>query len=524
MHLKRFLLYLISIFFILSASCDRGYNSYDKNQALRRVLTVQKLQNLNPGNPEVVPQIEAIVDSMRMSGMDAYYFGAVNVLIDRLFSDGRYAEADSLAVRMQQEAIQENDSLAIAMSKRVRAQILYKLWQSDRALEEALSALPYVNNPLQSGPQFGTATSLNEWIHIIAQTKSDTSLLRQSGKLYAHIVKENMSVNSWTDSTAHYQVTALAFEAENELYNNSIKKSEILLDSASRLMLPSLPARAYEHFYETRARISMAKGDYKDALDVVDTLLNTHRNFPWFYLHDLNLKAEVENAAGMHEESAKTYSKFIAFHDSLSTNLTDKRLHDLTLLYRSELNKEEHRTNRIRMIGLGSVSVLLLILLGITFRNAVKERKRNRLLVERLHEYDRAAQTLHQSIPESIKDPKEISEILRLDKHMISDRPYTDPGLSRKELAEYLGISQDALAQLIRNEHDCSVHAYINSFRVEEARRILDSKSEESIAEIASKLGFGTSRTLQRAFKERFDMTPSQYRIASSEIRSSENQ
>lgn len=524
MHLRRILTYLVCIIILLPISCGRRKTMYDKDQALRRVLTVQRLQNLNPGNPKVVPQIQAIVDSMRVSGMDACYFGAVNVLIDRLFSDGRYAEADSLAVRLQYEAIQENDSLAIAMSKRVRAQILYKLWQSDRALEEALSALPYVDTPLQSSPKFGTATSINEWIHIIAQAKSDTALMRQSGIQYSDLVRQNMTANSWTDSTAHYPVTALAFEAENELFNNSIKNSEILLDSASRLMLSNLPARAYEHFFEIRARTYMAKGDFIKVLADVDTLLKTHASFPWFYLRDLNLKAEVENAAGMHEESAKTYSKFIAFHDSLSTNLTNRRLHDLTVLYRSELTKEENRTNRIRLIGLGSVSLLLLILLGITFRNALKEKKRNRLLVERLHEYDRAAQTLHKSIPETIQNTVEISEIIRLDKHMISERPYTDPGLSRKELAEYLGISQDALAQLIRNEHDCSVHAYINSFRLEEARRILDSKSEESIADIATKLGFGTSRTLQRAFKERYDMTPSQYRIASNEIRNSENQ
>lgn len=524
MHLKRILTYLVCIVFLLPISCGRRKKFYDQEEALRRVLDVQKLQNLNPGNPEVVPLIEAIVDSMRHSGKDPYYFGAVNVLIDRLFSDGRYAEADSLAVRMQQDALEENDSIAIAMSKRVRAQILYKLSQSDRALDEALSALPYITNPLSSPSNFGTATSLNEWIHIISQAKYDTTVMLQAGNRYADLVKQNISENTSNDTTGHYIVTALSFEAENALHNNKIIQADLLLDSATRIMRTDLPARAYEHFYEARCAARAAKGDYSGALADVDTLLFTHACFPWFYLKDLQLKARVLNDAGLHEESAKTYSQYIAFHDSLSTKLTDRRLHDLTLLYRSEINKEEKRASRIRLYGLASVTLLLLILLAVTFRNALTEKKRNRLLVERLHEFDRAEQTLLQCIPETIHTSEEMSDILRLDKYMATERPYTNPGLGRNDLSDFLGITQDALALLIREERDCTVHAYINSFRTEEARRMLDSNSKESIAEIARKLGFGTPRTLQRAFKERFDMTPTQYRTAADDIRHSDNQ
>lgn len=523
MQLLRFLTYIACVLFLLPA-CDRGKETYDHEEAVRRVLSVQKLQNLNPGKPEVVPQIEIIVDSMSRSGKDACYFGAVNVLIDRLFSSGRYAEADSLAVRMQQDAFEEEDSLAIAMAKRVRAQILFKLSQSDRALTEALSALPFVKDPLRSGPTFGTAASLNEWIHIIANANADTAEMQKAGERYAEIVRRKVSEGNCIDSTMHYRVTALAFEAENALYKKQIDKADNLLDSASTLMRKDLPARAYEHFYKTRCLIRTAERNFSGALADVDTLLNTHVCFPWFYLRDLQLKAEVENAAGLHEASARTYSQYIAYHDSLSTKLTDRRLDYLTLLYRSELDKEERRTARIRLIGLGSVILLLLILLGVTFRHALAERKRNRLLVERLHEYDRTEQMLLQSIPDEIQISDNISEIMRLDKHMLSDRPYTNPGLGRSELAEYLCISQEALAQIIRSERDCTVHAYINSFRTEEARRILDSDTEEPIAEIAVRLGFGTARTFQRAFKERFDMTPSQYRAAAEAIRNPDNQ
>ena len=521
---QRILTYILIIFvLLLSASCDRGTRPYDQEEAVRRVLTVQKLQNLNPGDPTVVPKIEAIVDSMKDSGKDACYFGAVNVLIDRLFSDGRYAEADSLAVRMQNDAMEVSDSLALAMAKRVRAQILYKLSQSDRALEEALSALPYAPDPLKSGTHFGTATSLDEWIHIIARAKGDTVIMLQAGTRYAETVDRNISKNSWTDPTGHYPVTSLAFQAEKAYLNGHSLKAGHLLDSAITFINKNLPARAYEHFYDVRSRVRATNKDISGALADIDTLLKTHKYFPWFYLRDLQLKAELLNIAGLHEESAHAYSQYITYHDSLSASLTDRRLQDLTLLYRSELVREEKRTNTMRLIGLGTVTLLLLILLGVAYRNTLSERKRNRLLVERLHEYDRANQTNINKIADTSPENGDESLISRLDRYMISDHPYTDPALGRSELADYLGITQDALAQLIRSEHDQTVHAYINSFRAEEARRMLDSDSTETIAEIASRVGFGTARTLQRAFKERFDMTPTQYKEAASAIRNTEN-
>ena len=509
---------------MLLTSCSKGNEGYDHDEAVRRVLEVQKIQNLNPGDPLAVPRMETIIDSMCASGKDACYFGAVNVLIDRLFSDGRYAEADSLAVRMLHDAEEAYDSISISMAKRVRAQIFFKLSQPERAMKEIVSAQGYISDPLRSGSDFGTATSIDEWIHIIARANADTASMASAGKRYADTVDLYISRNSPPDSTGHYQVTALAFKAENALLNAEISKARLLLDSASLLTVKTIPARAYEHFYEARSLMYASEGDYAASLADIDTLLNTHRCFPWFYLRDLRLKAEILNDAGLHAESAHTYSRYIAYHDSLSAKLTDRRLEDLTLLYRSELAREEKRTNTMRLLGMGSVTLMLLILLGLTYKNTLTERKRNRLLVERLHEFDRTSHNLIEKIAEQSQETEETSLISRLDRYMATEQPYCDPTLGRKELAEYLGISQDALAQLIRTEYDQTVHSYINFFRSEEVRRIIDSDSTETITEMAQRLGFGTPRTLQRAFKERFDMSPTQYREASASLRMPENQ
>lgn len=503
--------------------CSQGTDSTlpeRSEEALRQVHYVQNLYNTSPGN-EIVPAIQAVVDSMRSAGRTPYYYAAVNVLIDRLFSDGRFAEADSMAVRMREEALEDGDSLSIAMSRRVRAQMYYKLSQPARALEELMPCGGYIADPYRSLPDFGTATSVQEWIWIIARELGDTAAMNHAGIDYSRIVDDNQKINHWTDSTGHYPVTALAFKAQKAFSDGDIRQSRILLDSAESKIRPSLPARAYEHLYAVRCRVRAAERDWHGAVADADTLLSTHRDFPWFYLKDLLLKAEILNMAGMYPQSAEAYSGYVEFHDSLSSVITDRRLHDLTVLYRTEIDREQKRAEGFSLFAFGAVILLLLALSVAAIMHAMREKRRNRLLVERLKEYDRAAEAANPAEQEDEDD--EISLIGRLDRYMYEERPYTNPALSRKELAEVAGLSQDALGQLVKNEKGMSVRSYINSFRLEEARKVLG-KSNEGIAELAGRLGFGTARTLQRAFKERYDMSPTQYREASREIEDSENQ
>lgn len=520
-HLLPFIfetVFVLSFSVLFSCKKTEVDETAENCESLRQVLYVQSLYNNHP-DEDIVPQITDVIDSMKTAGRNPYYFAAVNVLIDRLFSDGRFAEADSLAVRMEEEALEDCDSLSMAMAKRVRAQMFYKLSQSERALAELEPAGYYITNPYRSRPDFGTATSIQEWLWIISRELGDTVNMNKAGMNYARIVEDNVILNNCHDTTGHYPVSALAFKAEESFSKGDIQQANTLLDSASSEILPVLPSRAYEHLYAVRCKIRAADSNWEGAIADVDTLLKTHKDFPWFYLKDLLLKAEILNMTGKHEESAKAYAEYIAFHDSLSNNITDKRLHDLTVLYRTELDQEQKRAERFRMFAFGSVIFLLLILLVIALLHAARERKRNRLLVERLKELDSVTEKACHT--EQKEDSEEMPLIERLDRYMFISRPYTNPALSRKDLAEFTGLTQDALGQLIKNEKGISVHTYINSFRLEEARKILGSNSDEGIAEMAGRLGFGTSRTLQRAFKERYDMSPTQYREASKEIETS---
>lgn len=86
--------------------------------------------------------------------------------------------------------------------------------------------------------------------------------------------------------------------------------------------------------------------------------------------------------------------------------------------------------------------------------------------------------------------------------------------LSVANLCRTLGISRSALYRLFAAEG--GVHAYIMRRRLERvAATLSDASDHERIADIAERWGFCDAAYLARLFRERFGMTPSDYRAFS---------
>lgn len=182
---------------------------------------------------------------------------------------------------------------------------------------------------------------------------------------------------------------------------------------------------------------------------------------------------------------------------------------------------------KTRLLGLSWVILLLITLaLIIYITYAYKLRANKRLLVARLQEYDKWAKTLQLWVSAENKKVQEKREektsaiskdsdsdvIERLKKYMMDERPFLNPALQRKDMAQYLQINERVLASLIRETFDQSVLEYITSYRLEYACHLLSANESLPLKDIAQQCGFGTLRTFQRLFHDRYGMPPSQYR------------
>lgn len=81
-----------------------------------------------------------------------------------------------------------------------------------------------------------------------------------------------------------------------------------------------------------------------------------------------------------------------------------------------------------------------------------------------------------------------------------SGKLFLNPGLTLREAATYIGTNRTYLSSYINNELHTTFNDYLNSLRVREACRIMDSDAGLSLCEVAERSGFNSLSTFNRAF------------------------
>jgi AraC-like DNA-binding protein len=97
---------------------------------------------------------------------------------------------------------------------------------------------------------------------------------------------------------------------------------------------------------------------------------------------------------------------------------------------------------------------------------------------------------------------------------MNNEKPFTDGELSVQTLAEKLSIPAHHLSQTINERLGQTFADFVNSYRVEEAkRRLLDPAFKHlSLLGIAEEVGFNSKSSFNSIFKKHTSMTPSEFR------------
>ncbi len=86
-----------------------------------------------------------------------------------------------------------------------------------------------------------------------------------------------------------------------------------------------------------------------------------------------------------------------------------------------------------------------------------------------------------------------------------------DQPISRQDLARYLGMSGDYLTSCFRKEVGMTPIAYLNRYRINQAKALLI-ESDKNITEIAMSVGFSDSGYFSRVFRRQVGVSPETYR------------
>ena len=96
---------------------------------------------------------------------------------------------------------------------------------------------------------------------------------------------------------------------------------------------------------------------------------------------------------------------------------------------------------------------------------------------------------------------------------MATDKLYLDDSLSLPKLAKYLDTNVHKLSHLLNEEIGQNFFQFVNSYRVEEAKRLLlnDNSKQLNMVGIAFEAGFNSKSTFNLAFKKALGISPSEF-------------
>lgn len=323
----------------------------------------------------------------------------------------------------------------------------------------------------------------------LAKLESDREDYRKSSTLLKEVV--SMSGSNNMDGIL---ATAYRILAKNEIdADGNLIIAREFLDKARQLSIEAERKDQMKDIFEVELLLEMKRGDYVSYKKV----LENYRKY--------QEEQSVENAQLINAE-------FQAIHEV--KNITEQN---------SRLEEGILRKNRQLLWSLLALlgSTLAVVIIAIQYKR-LKQASATmfRMNVEIANRVPIITTAVEATTPTPFaeNDDQENEEeipLLNLYNIIVSrienEKLYLDPNLSLGDLCQKINRKQRYVSQAISEVSKTNFASLINSFRINEARRLLASNQDLSVNEIMEKTGFGSRPAFHRNFKAATGFTPAEY-------------
>ena len=324
-----------------------------------------------------------------------------------------------------------------------------------------------------------------------------------------------------------YDAIAMCELGKNCLLRKDYKKAEPLLQKGLSVMVnfePVFSAGVYINLgncYLETGKLPQAKAMIDSALKYVavyqrnvvyqtDALMvSLYPLMSKYYatIGDIKTsKAYTDSTVNQYVEYQKKYNVSHIFQ-------IEKKLYEIE----KETKEKQLQVEKMKKERYRNILILGLLIIFITIWFYVLyirlRRKKNRVLYKHIIEENRIREELSEAKQALLFQPQENVILQRLENLMQTEHLFTNPELSRKDLANRLLTNETYLINAIRERYNGQTFSdYINSLRLVFARQLLQNNSELSIKEVASDAGFSSYKYFHRLFREEFGMSPSDFK------------
>lgn len=353
-------------------------------------------------------------------------------------------------------------------------------------------------------------------------------------------VKEALALQEekgYTDVANIYMLYSAILEKQGK-YDQAEHYAALSVDAAMRHLPPSLP-----DCYLQYARVMAARKMYAESNRLLEKAVDAANASNVFTAIVDIYELMADNYENMGDtRKALEYVRLAKDSAAVAGKKDKERLvNERKLVFDIAKKEQEAALNRQRLesqtklnIVLSAAILLLAVLLVMAYRNA---RNKNRLYknivmqhtkaIAREDELRRQIDALSADAPQAAKgyatkmaEGKSETLYRSLCAMMEKERLYADNQLNRESLAEKLGTNRTYLSQVITENCGMSYPQFINTYRVNEAVRVLSDKRRAGypLKQLCFDIGFSSLSTFYKIFKEQVGITPSAYRKSYADI------
>jgi len=152
---------------------------------------------------------------------------------------------------------------------------------------------------------------------------------------------------------------------------------------------------------------------------------------------------------------------------------------------------------------------ILFFFMSVWEKQRAADRERLRLLDEKMGALAQSAKYQKSSL----NDINTKQVLANLEILLKEEKIYLIEDLRLPDLAKALQINRTQLSELLNSHFGMTFPHFINQYRIEEAKRLLETEADKNILEIAFATGFGSKAAFSSEFKRATGKTASEYRV-----------
>lgn len=495
-----------------------------KMEAIAAVLRIEALYNYMAPDSVMLSESLAALDVIRgVPGAEVHYFYTASVLGDVYMMQGRYEDALEAAEKFYAEAKQMDNMSGLVASLQTMGKAYEELGLPDKAETAFRESIEVADEKVDHGMKGEAYSYLVDMLNGQERYRDALEVNREFEAYLKRIDAyngelKNLAFLNWLGYAASHtglEQYEQAWEYIGRAENQPIANTDMGRYSVENGRFPLLLAGGrYAEAEHSIAQMEEILGDDASA-----------------YASRLKLKearADLYYRRGQFDKAADYYKEYIVRKDSMQRVEMAGRLHSLRTRYeidRLEMQREqESRSSRAMLRWLGVTVALMSLIILIVALNTRRLKAKNRSLLDSIGEQDKLERENEQLRSELAgKDASAANTgeeggepgrlYLRLREVMKDPAVFTNPDINRKSIAELLDTNEKYVFDTVRKYYGMSVSDYITHLRLNYARNLLALPSERRTVEaVALDAGFSSRSTFHRLFKERYGMTPDEFR------------